>query len=89
MCAPRPVFINGGIHDSWSDPWGCYLRCVGATPVYALLGARGRVMPDPMPQLQVAYLGGDIGYRYHDGGHTDQLDWPAFIEFAKAHFAPR
>ncbi|HVU23849.1 MAG TPA: hypothetical protein VHE13_06960 [Opitutus sp.] len=89
MCAPRPVFINGGNHDSWSDPWGCYLTCVGATPVYALLGARGLVMPDPMPQLQVAYLGGDIGYRYHDGGHTDQLDWPAFIEFAKAHFAPR
>lgn len=23
------------------------------------------------------------GYRYHEGGHTDAPDWPAFFEFAR------
>jgi hypothetical protein len=87
VCAPRPVFINGGNHDSWSDPWGCYLTCLGATPVYRLLGGKGLVMEDSIPQLDQAYITGDLGYRYHDGGHTDQLDWPAFIAFAQSHFA--
>jgi len=82
LCAPRPVFINGGTTDSWPDPYGMYLTCVGATPVYELLGEKGLVMDDEKPKIDVGYISGDIAFRYHNGGHTDAPDWPAFFEFA-------
>ena len=40
-------------------------------------------MKDDKPQVDKAYIEGDLGYRYHNGGHTDAPDWPAFFEFAK------
>ena len=83
LCAPRPVFMNAGTNDSWTDPYGIYLTGVLATPVYELLGVQGLVMADEKPQVDVGYLDGEIAYRYHDGGHTDAPDWPAFFEFAK------
>jgi hypothetical protein len=83
LCAPRPVFLNGGTEDSWTDPYGIYLTGVGATPVYELLGVNGLVMPDEKPVVDKAYISGNIAYRLHDGGHTDAPDWPAFFDFAK------
>jgi hypothetical protein len=82
LCAPRPVFLNAGNQDSWTDPYGIYLTGVGATPVYQLLGKQGLIMPDAKPRIDVEYIAGDIAYRYHNGGHTDAPDWPAFWRFA-------
>ncbi|HEV7609226.1 MAG TPA: hypothetical protein VGO61_17930 [Steroidobacteraceae bacterium] len=86
LVAPRPVFLNGGTQDSWTDPYGMFLTTVEASPVYELLGGKGMIMPDEKPQVNVAYSEGDLGFRYHDGGHTDALDAPAFLEFAKRYF---
>ncbi|GGF19446.1 hypothetical protein GCM10011383_33780 [Hymenobacter cavernae] len=86
LCAPRPVFMNGGTQDSWPDPYGIYLTGVGASPVYTLLGGAGLVMQDPKPIIDKGYITGDIGYRYHTGGHTDAPDWPAFLEFGRKYF---
>jgi hypothetical protein len=86
LCAPRPVFINAGTRSSWTDPYGMYLTTVYASPVYQLLGKKGMIMTDEKPQIDVAYIKGDIGYRYHEGGHTDAPDWPAFFEFASKYF---
>jgi hypothetical protein len=82
LCAPRPVFLNSGNQDTWTDPYGIYLTGVGATPVYKLLGKEGLIMPDDKPKIDVAYISGGIAYRYHNGGHTDIPDWPAFFQFA-------
>ena len=82
LCAPRPVFLNGGNQDSWTDAYGIYLTGVSATPVYQLLEKQGLIMPDEKPQIDMAYISGDIAYRYHTGGHTDQPDWLAFFQFA-------
>ncbi|MCG6190036.1 BACON domain-containing protein [Maribellus maritimus] len=82
MCASRPVFVNGGNQSLWSDPYGIYLAAAAASPAYELLGKKGLVMNDDKPQVDVGYIGGTLGYRYHDGGHTDAPDWPAFFEFA-------
>jgi hypothetical protein len=85
LCAPRPVFLNAGTQDLWTDPYGIYLTGVGATPVYELLGKKGLIMPDEKPEVDKAYISGNIGYRYHNGGHIDVPDWPTFFEFAKLH----
>ena len=60
-----------------------YLTAAAASPVYELLGHTGLVMEDDKPQVDKAYIEGDLGYRYHEGGHTDAPDWPAFFEFAR------
>lgn len=85
LCAPRPIFLNGGTEDSWSDPYGTYLTAKGASPVYELLGKKGVVMNDDLPKVDVGYLSGSIGYRLHKGGHTDAPDWTAFFDFAARH----
>ena len=83
LCAPRPMFVNGGNKSTWSDPFGEYLAEKEATPVYELLGLTGLVMNDEKPVLDKAYIDGDLGYRYHNGGHTDAPDWPSFWDFAR------
>ena len=83
LCAPRPVFLNGG-DKSWGlDPYGMFLTAKAATPVWRLLGKQGLVCPDKKPRVNTAYLEGTIGYRLHAGGHTDQPDWPSFFIFSK------
>ncbi|MCU0362664.1 MAG: BACON domain-containing protein [Bacteroidales bacterium] len=86
LCAPRPVFINAGNNSTWTDPYGMYLTARDASPVYELLGVRGLIMDDRKPLIDKAYIGGNLAYRYHTGGHTDAPDWPAFLDFASHHF---
>jgi hypothetical protein len=86
LCAPRPMLLNGGTNSSWTDPYGQYLTTVKASPVYELLGGKGIIITDPKPIVDKAYIDGDIAFRYHNGGHTDAPEWPAFFEFASKHF---
>jgi serine/threonine protein kinase len=83
LAAPRPVFLNAGTLNTWSDPYGTYLAGAGATPVYELLGKPGLVMRDEKPLADVSYDEGTIAYRMHEGGHSAEPDWPAFVEFAE------
>jgi hypothetical protein len=86
LCAPRPLLFNGGTNSSWCDPYGQYLTTKYATPVYKLLGKEGIVMNDPKPVVDKAYTEGTLAYRYHNGGHTDAPEWPAFFKFASRQF---
>jgi hypothetical protein len=81
LVAPRPVFIGCGSTDQWADPHGQFLAVVAAGPVWTLLGKKD-VGADAQPGPDVALTSGDIAYRMHNGGHTDALDFPAFLEFA-------
>ncbi|MBR6830546.1 MAG: polysaccharide deacetylase family protein [Tidjanibacter sp.] len=83
LCAPRPVFINSGSISLWADPYGMFLTTVNASPVYELLGVKGLDTEDKTPVIDKAYIGGNIGYRLHEGGHVDYPDWPSFFEFAR------
>jgi len=40
MIAPRPLLLQTGDTDKWSDPYGEFLGAVAAEPVYRLLGKR-------------------------------------------------
>jgi hypothetical protein len=58
---------------------------VAAGPVYRLLGKRDLGVTE-MPAPDNGLIAGDIAFRLHAGGHTDLLDWPVFLAFAKKYF---
>jgi len=86
LVAPRPIFVTGGTQDLWSDPVGEFKACVAAGPVYRILGKGDLGTPD-LPAPDQGLTSGEIGYRLHAGGHTDLLDWRAFLAFADKYFA--
>lgn len=86
LCAPRPVLVTGGTNgDRGADTKGMFLATAGASPVYELLGKKG-LGTNEMPAPNVALIDGDLAFRQHEGGHTDALNWPTFIEFATRYF---
>jgi hypothetical protein len=80
LCAPRPVYVNGGLKDQWSDPKGEFLALVAAGPVYRLLGAKDLGITDKPVTT------GSLAFHYHSSGHTAvPADWKAFLDFADGH----
>jgi hypothetical protein len=86
LCAPRPVYVNGGLTDQWSDPKGEFLAMVAAGPVYRLLGKKDLGVTE-VPPLDAPITAGDLAFHYHSGGHMAvPADWKAFLDFAERHF---
>jgi len=68
MIAPRPLLLQTGNTDKWSDPYGEFLAAVAAEPVYKLLGKKGLGTSKlPVPGEPILH---DLGYLMHDGGHA-------------------
>jgi hypothetical protein len=88
LCAPRPVYVNGGLGDQWSDPKGEFLALVAAGPVYRLLGAKDLGVSE-LPPLDKPVAEGDLAFHYHSAGHTAvPADWKTFLDFAERHYRP-
>jgi hypothetical protein len=86
LSAPRPVYVNGGLTDQWSDPKGEFLSMVAAGPVYRLLNKRDLGTTE-LPPLDSPLTTGDLGFLYHSGGHAaTPADWKLFLDFADRHF---
>jgi hypothetical protein len=86
LCASRPVYVNGGLTDQWSDPKGEFLSMEAAGPVYRLVGGKDLGVTE-LPALDTPVTGGDLAFHYHSGGHTAvPQDWKAFLDFAERHF---
>ncbi len=84
LIAPRPLLLQTGNTDKWSDPKGEFLAAVAAAPVYRLFGKQG-LDTDQVPPAGKAILR-DIGYEMHDGGHgMVPSDWDVYLEFMKLH----
>ena len=84
LIAPRPVLLQTGDADVWSDPKGEFLAAVAASPVYQLLGKQAlgaeQLPPAGQPILRT------LGYVMHKGGHgTIPSDWDLFLEFMRMH----
>lgn len=87
LIAPRPLLLQTGSTDRWSDPKGEFLAAVAATPVYQLLGKKG-LSTDIMPQAGEPLLN-TLGYFMHDGGHGYQPDdWNVFLKFMEKYLLP-
>ena len=84
LIAPRPLLLQTGNTDKWSDPRGEYEAARAAAPVYRLFGK------DTPPAADVPKAGEAVmttlGFIMHDGGHgTVPSDWPVYLEFMKKH----
>lgn len=85
LMAPRPLLLQTGDTDKWSDPKGEFLAAAAAGPVYRLFGKKD-LGTDVMPEAGRPILG-DLSYYMHSGGHGAMpADYPVFIDFMKMHF---
>lgn len=87
LVAPRPLLLQTGDTDKWSDPKGEFLAAVAAGPVYKLLGKQD-LGTDVWPKAKEPILH-DLGYSMHDGGHgMVPSDWDIYVQFLKMHLHP-
>jgi hypothetical protein len=88
LIAPRPLLLQTGDTDGWSDPRGEFLSAVAAGPVFELLGAKGLGTTE-MPKAGEPILN-TLGYYMHSGGHgTIPSDWPVFLQFMQMHLGTK
>jgi hypothetical protein len=84
LMAPRPLLLQTGDTDYWSDPKGEFLSAIAAEPIYKLFGLKGpgtNIMPQ---SNDTSLLLNPLGYYMHSGGHgTVQEDWDKYILFLK------
>jgi hypothetical protein len=87
LIAPRPLLLQTGNTDFWSDPKGEFLAAVAAGPVYKLLG-KDALDTGTWPAANQPILH-DLAYFMHDGGHgMVPSDWNIYLDFLKAHMHP-
>lgn len=84
LIAPRPLLLQTGSTDIWSDPLGEWLALIEGRKVYQLLG-KDVPTGDEFPAAdQPIYT--TLGYVMHEGGHGIQpQDWDYYLEFMKRH----
>jgi hypothetical protein len=83
LMAPRPLFLNTGSEDQWSDPRGEFLAAQAASPVYALFGKKG-LDGEQQPPLDRPLLA-DLAFHEHTGRHAIlATDWKIFLDWADA-----
>jgi len=86
LIAPRPLLLNTGSEDKWSDPRGEFLAAQAASPVWALFGKTG-LAGEAQPPLDTPVLH-DLAFHEHTGRHAILAsDWKVFLDFADGHLA--
>lgn len=84
LMAPRPLLLQTGDTDYWSDPRGEFLSAIAATPVYNLFGLKGPETIEMPKANDESLLMNPLGYYMHAGGHTVlPEDWKLFIRYMK------
>ncbi len=87
LIAPRPLLLQTGNTDYWSDPKGEFLSAVAAAPVYKLFG-KDPLDTETWPAAKQPILH-DLSYYMHDGGHgMVPTDWNVYVDFLKLHLHP-
>jgi hypothetical protein len=88
LIAPRPLLLQTGNTDSWSDPKGEFLSEVAAGPVYRLLGKQD-LGTEVWPAAKVPIFRDGLNYYMHDGGHgMVPSDWDIYVQFLKQALHP-
>ncbi len=80
--APRVVYVGSAQSDDWADPESEFLACVAASRVYELLGLKGLVTEDKMPEPGIRLHKGQVGYHIREGGHFfSRDDWKCIMDY--------
>ncbi|MDW5265468.1 MULTISPECIES: prolyl oligopeptidase family serine peptidase [Acidobacteriaceae] len=88
LIAPRPLLLQTGSTDDWSDPKGEFLAAVAAGPVYKLLGKQD-LGTDVWPAAKTPLFSNGLNYYMHEGGHgMVPSDWDIYVQFLKAQLHP-
>ena len=88
LIAPRPLLLQTGSTDNWSDPKGEFLAAVAAGPVYKLLGKQD-LGTDVWPAAKTPIFSNGLNYYMHEGGHgMVPSDWEIYIQFLKTNLHP-
>jgi hypothetical protein len=91
LAAPRWVFVSYGSPEGgdpfWVDQHGAFMASVQAGKVWRLLGAKDLGVGDDyqhaqLPPVGQGLLDGELAWREHHGGHTDQPNTKSFIAWA-------
>ena len=87
LIAPRPLLLQTGSTDVWSDPKGEFLSAIAAGPVYRLLG-KDDLGTEQMPAADQPILH-TLGYVMHEGPHgIAKQDYPVFLKFMQMYLLP-
>jgi len=88
LIAPRPLLLQTGSTDNWSDPKGEFLAAVAAGPIYKLLDKQD-LGTDVWPAAKTPLFSNGLNYYMHDGGHgMVPTDWDIYLQFLKAQLHP-
>jgi hypothetical protein len=83
LMAPRPLLLNTGSEDQWSDPRGEFLAAQAASPAWALFGKEGLDQAEQPPRDQPLLK--DLAFHEHTGRHAIlATDWKVFLDFVDA-----
>jgi len=82
LIAPRPLYVESGSEDRWSDPYGEYLSLLAASPVYRLYGF-DTFSTNGLPPVETPQVKGRTGHHIRAGKHEIlRYDWQQYIAFA-------
>jgi Prolyl oligopeptidase family len=88
LIAPRPLLLQTGSTDNWSDPKGEFHSAVAAGPVYKLLGKQD-LGTDVWPAAKTPLFSNGLSYYMHEGGHgMVPGDLDIYVQFLKMQFHP-
>lgn len=83
--APRLVCIGSAVEDKGADPLSEFLTSLHASCAWELLGKKGIITPDKLPEIGDHLMKGNIGYHLRAGRHFfSREDWNHYIKFLKS-----
>ena len=83
--APRLVCIGSAVEDKSADPLSEFLTSLHASCAWELLGKKGIITPDKLPEIGDHLMKGNIGYHLRAGRHFfSREDWNHYIKFLKS-----
>ena len=80
--APGCVFVTGATNDAGMDPLSEYLSMLDTSRVYEMLGEKGLVSDEKMPNHGEPLIDGKMGFYIRQGRHfMSREDWKVFMDF--------
>lgn len=85
LIAPRYLCVGSAVEDYGADPDSEFLTSLWASQAWELLGEKGLVTPDKMPDVGDVLSEGNVQYHLRAGNHFfSRTDWLHYIRFLES-----